>query len=327
MKKNNFTLLKMPSKQILFYIGFIIFCSSCISPKKCNQQKMQEAARIEGIWKEKLANCEAERGRERDDIKSQLKAATEQNKLASDKYNTLLNELTDTKSQLAKCLGKTDGTNEYVSGLKLTIDEQKERLTKAESDLNKTQQSIDLLKDANRDLINDVTIKRLRDSLVKNVYENLVKGLDIDNTNQDITVKVDKAVVYVEISEKVLFKSGSFDLSPNANASLSQIVKVIQNKPNFDVIVEGHTDNVAYSSGILVDNWDLSAKRATSVARLLQKSYNVNPSRLSASARSEFKPLVENSSPENRGKNRRIKIIITPTLEQFGKLLEQATTN
>ena len=307
------------SKITLACIVIVLMGTSCvISKKKCAEQQALEAAKLTRICDERV-----------DVVKKELQKITDDfNKLSKESNDKLLAkdlEISNLKVELAKNQGKSEGESKYIEGLKLTIDDQQTRLNKTVTDLNKTQQDIDLLRDVNRNLLTSEIIRKTRDSLVKNVYENLTKGLNIDNTNGDIEVKVDKAVVYVDISEKVLFKSGSFELTDKANASLEQIAKLIQAKSSFDVIVEGHTDDVPYNgSKEISDNWDLSAKRATAVVRLLKNNYGVNPSRITAAGRAEFNPIADNRTVEGRAKNRRIKIIITPTLEQFGKLLEKA---
>ena len=307
------------SKITLACIVIVLMGTSCvISKKKCAEQQALEAAKLTRICDERV-----------DVVKKELQKITDDfNKLSKESSDKLLAkdlEISNLKVELAKNQGKSEGESKYIEGLKLTIDDQQTRLNKTVTDLNKTQQDIDLLRDVNRNLLTSEIIRKTRDSLVKNVYENLTKGLNIDNTNGDIEVKVDKAVVYVDISEKVLFKSGSFELTDKANASLEQIAKLIQAKSSFDVIVEGHTDDVPYNgSKEISDNWDLSAKRATAVVRLLKNNYGVNPSRITAAGRAEFNPIADNRTVEGRAKNRRIKIIITPTLEQFGKLLEKA---
>lgn len=301
------------SKITLACIFIVLMGTSCvISKKKCAEQQAQEAARLTRICDERV-----------DVVKKELQKLTDDfNKLSKESNDKLLAkdlEISNLKIELAKNQGKSEEESKNKGDLRLTIDELK-------TQLNKTQQIVDNLKDDKRDLIANETTRKIRDSLVRNVYENLTKGLNIDNTNGDIEVKVDKAVVYVDISEKVLFKSGSFELTDKANASLEQIAKLIQAKSSFDVIVEGHTDDVPYNgSKEISDNWDLSAKRATAVVRLLKNNYGVNPSRITAAGRAEFNPIADNRTIEGRAKNRRIKIIITPTLEQFGKLLEKAT--
>jgi chemotaxis protein MotB len=173
----------------------------------------------------------------------------------------------------------------------------------------------------------DMYIQNLQTSLARKDSLNMVlvmnlKGAIGDMADEDINIKVDKGVVYIDISDKLLFKSGKYDVSANAKQVLGKVATVLKNQPDMEFMVEGHTDNVAYSNGILVDNWDLSVKRATSVVRILQKQYGLDPTKMAASGRSEYHPLTGNTAPENRAINRRTRIVILPQLDQFFKLLE-----
>ena len=161
-----------------------------------------------------------------------------------------------------------------------------------------------------------------KDSLNMALVMNL-KGAIGNLDDKDINIKVDKGVVYIDISDKLLFKSGSFDVGDRANEVLGKVAQVLKNQPDIEFMVEGHTDNVAVKgAGPLVDNWDLSVKRATAVVRILQKQYGLNPAKMAAAGRSEFMPLADNSTTEGRAANRRTRIVILPQLDQFFKLLE-----
>ena len=146
---------------------------------------------------------------------------------------------------------------------------------------------------------------------------------EIGINDPDIEVNVDKAVVFISLSDKLLFESGSYIVSERAKEILGKVATVVNGKPDFECMVEGHTDNVSYNgNGVLLDNWDLSVKRATSIVRVLQE-LDVSSSRLIAAGRSYFNPLVENDTPENRSINRRTRIIIMPKIDQFYDMIEQ----
>jgi chemotaxis protein MotB len=134
---------------------------------------------------------------------------------------------------------------------------------------------------------------------------------------------VEKGVVFVSISDKLLFSSGSYNVTAQAKEVLGKVAKVVNNKPDFEFMVEGHTDNVPYRSGVLLDNWDLSAKRATSIVRILQNDFNVDPARMTAAARSYYVPLVGNDTAGDRAKNRRTRIVVLPKLDQFYSMIEE----
>ena len=139
--------------------------------------------------------------------------------------------------------------------------------------------------------------------------------------DQDIDIKVDKTVVFVNLSDKMLFQSGSTLLTPRANDVLGKIAKIVESRPDLEVMVEGYTDNVPIQSACMNDNWDLSVRRATSVVRVLQNNYNVDPNRLIAAGRGEYNALAANDTQDGRSINRRTRIIILPKLNQFYDLL------
>ena len=120
-----------------------------------------------------------------------------------------------------------------------------------------------------------------------------------------------------------MFSSGSYNVTSAAKAVLGKVAKVVNNKPDFEFLVEGHTDNVPYASGILVDNWDLSAKRATSIVRILQNEFQVDPKRMTAAGRSYYVPLASNDSAADRAKNRRTRIVVLPKIDQCYSMIEE----
>lgn len=177
----------------------------------------------------------------------------------------------------------------------------------------------------------DLKINRLQDALTKkdSVTLALVSSIKsaVGLNDPDIQVNVEKGVVFISISDKLLFRSGSYMVSDRAKEILGKVAKVINSKPDFECMVEGHTDNVPYkSNGVLLDNWDLSVKRSTSIIRVLQE-LNVPSKQLIAAGRSEFVPLVENNSAENRAINRRTRIVIMPKIDQFYDMIEKEMKN
>ena len=165
-----------------------------------------------------------------------------------------------------------------------------------------------------------------KDSLNMALVMNL-KGAIGDMNDKDINIKVDKGVVYIDISDKLLFKSGKFEVTNEAKTVLGKVATVLKNQPEIEFMVEGHTDNVPYKGGgVLIDNWDLSVKRATSVVRILQNQYGLDPAKMAAAGRAEYKPIADNSSTEGKATNRRTRIVILPMLDQFFKLLEPKAT-
>jgi chemotaxis protein MotB len=161
-----------------------------------------------------------------------------------------------------------------------------------------------------------------KDSLTMNLVMNL-KGAIGNLDDKDVDIKIDKDVVYIDISDKILFKSGSYEVTEGAKDVLGKVAKVLLNKPDIEFLVEGHTDNRPFRQGALMDNWDLSVKRATSIIRILQDQYHIPSSRMSASGRGEYVPVTTNDTEEGRAANRRTRIVILPQLDQFFKLLEK----
>ena len=176
----------------------------------------------------------------------------------------------------------------------------------------------------------DLKISRLQDALTKkdSVTLALVTSLkkEVGLNDEDIEINVEKSVVFISLSDKLLFKSGSYNITSRAKEILAKIAVVIKSKPNFEAMVEGHTDNVPYKSGVLLDNWDLSVKRSTAIVRALE-DLGVNPAQLIAAGRSHHVPLVDNSTPENRAINRRTKILILPKIDQFYNMIEKEMKN
>lgn len=161
-----------------------------------------------------------------------------------------------------------------------------------------------------------------KDSINMNLVMNL-KGAIGDLSDEDINVKVDKGVVYVDISDKLLFKSGAYDVTDRAKVVLGKVAKVLNAQPDIEFMVEGHTDSLAIrGNGPIEDNWDLSVKRATTIVRILQESYGLNPKRMTAAGRGQYAPIADNTTNEGRAANRRTRIVILPQLDQFFKLLE-----
>ena len=176
----------------------------------------------------------------------------------------------------------------------------------------------------------DLKINRLQDALNKkdSVTLALVTSLkkEVGLNDPDIEINVEKSVVFISLSDKLLFKSGSYNITSRANQILAKVATVINSKPNFEAMVEGHTDNVPYKKGVLLDNWDLSVKRSTAIVRALQ-GLGVNPAQLIAAGRADYIPLVDNSTAENRATNRRTKILILPKIDQFYDMIESEMKN
>jgi chemotaxis protein MotB len=171
----------------------------------------------------------------------------------------------------------------------------------------------------------DLTIRKLNDAITRRDSVNLslvqsLKGVLGNLDDEDIEISVEKGVVFVSISDKLLFSSGSYNITKRAKEVLGKVAKVVNNKPDFEFMVEGHTDDVPYrKNGALIDNWDLSVKRATSVVRILQNDFNVDPKRMTAAGRAEFIPI----SSTEKSRNRRTRIVVLPKIDQFYSMIEE----
>jgi len=174
----------------------------------------------------------------------------------------------------------------------------------------------------------DIRIQRMQDAVTKKDSVTLalvtsLKGVLGNISDEDIEINVEKGVVYVSISDKLLFRSGSYTVTSKAKEVLGKVAKVVNDKPDLEFMVEGHTDNVPIKSDGIVDNWDLSVKRATAVVRILENDFGVAPARMTAAGRSYYIPVADNDTSANRAKNRRTRIVVLPKLDQFYDLIEQ----
>jgi chemotaxis protein MotB len=237
-------------------------------------------------------------------------------------------------NNLQKCLIEKEKEDGKVFALKervkYLLDDKKNALKQVENLTVLTQSSSDNIKTVIAQLsekdkyINGVReAMTQKDSLNLAIKYHLTKNLTEGIQDEDIEVNVEKTVVFISISDKLLFKSGSYNVTDGAYTVLEKIAKVINDQPEMEVMIEGHTDNTPIKRTVIQDNWDLSALRATAITRILQYKFGVVPSRLIAAARSQYIPLTDNDTAENRAKNRRTKIIIMPRLNQFFDLLEQ----
>ena len=237
--------------------------------------------------------------------------------------------------KLNKCLSDAAAANARVE----TMKDQLSDLRKANQDLIDTKGNLTTLTQKGAENLEksleslkekDLKISRLQDALTKKdsvtlaIVSSLKKEVGINDP--DIEVNVEKGVVFISIADKLLFKSGSYNVTDRAKEVLGKVAKVINSKPDFEAMVESHTDNKSYSKPPLLDNWDLSVKRATSVVRVLEE-LKVNPQQLIAAGRSYYVPLVENDTAENRAKNRRTRIVVLPKIDQFYEMIEQEMKN
>lgn len=298
--------MRIPNLVIVACCSLSLF--SCVSKKalQAEQFKNNELGLTNTKLQEDLNNCRT------------ASAALQNEKNGLDTRNsTLQSQITDLNSQIDYLKKNNNQALKQLENLSVVSSQQAASI----------KQSLDNI--GSKDLyIQDLQASIARkDSLNMALVMNL-KGAIGNLDDKDINIKVDKGVVYIDISDKLLFTSGKWDVTERAKTVLGKVATVLKNQPNIEFMVEGHTDNKEYKgSGLVADNWDLSVKRATSVVKILQKQYGLDPAKMTAAGRGEYVPIEDNSTAEGRAANRRTRIVILPQLDQFFKLLEPKTGN
>ena len=250
------------------------------------------------------------------------------------KYNALQTEYQATRDGLLECNSQTKSMEYLIKDLKsqnASLERQLEdmKATLNQSLLNSQMGSaniaklVDEINASNKYIKELISAKSKSDSLNIALTNKLTRSLSNDEL-RDVDIKVLKGVVYISLADNMLFNTGSYEISDRAMDTLSKIAKIIKDYKDYDVLVEGNTDNVPISRTNIRNNWDLSALRASSVVQVLQDKFGVNPSRLTAGGRGEYNPIADNTSDLGRQRNRRTEIIITPKLDQFLDLIDQA---
>lgn len=242
-------------------------------------------------------------------------------KETQDLLNSATIKLNSCLEDRAAASARATALEEQVADLRKSNDNLQVLSAKGASNVEKTLESIKE---------KDLKITRLQDALTKkdSVTLALVTSLkrEVGINDPDIEVNVEKGVVFISIADKLLFQSGSYNVTTRAKEVLAKVAKVVNSKPDFECMIEGHTDSVPYNKPPLLDNWDLSVKRSTSIIRVLQE-LGVNPSQLIAAGRSSYVPLVDNNTAENRAINRRTRIVVLPKIDQFYDMIEKEMKN
>ncbi|MDX1332461.1 MAG: OmpA family protein [Robiginitalea sp.] len=276
-------------KLMIGCLGIALALSSCVSQKKYSEleAKQKETQDLLNSATVKLNTCLEEQAT----AEAQLKTLQEENAFLKANNQELINNMGNLTTLTAK----------GADNLEKSLESLREK---------------------------DLTIRKLQDAVTRRDSVNLalvqsLKGVLGNLDDEDIEISVEKGVVFISISDKLLFRSGSYNVTNAAKQVLGKVAQVVNNKPDFEFMVEGHTDNVPYRREPLLDNWDLSVKRATSVVRILQNDFGVDPARMTAAGRSYYIPLVSNDTGENRAKNRRTRIVVLPKLDQFYSMIEE----
>ncbi len=251
------------------------------------------------------------------------------------KYVALESELNDTRSTLQKTQVEKEEIEEKYARIEERVADYNSKINslREENDSKMEMNDLTVMSNNNKDKMRATIAKMdpekvaqaetLEDSINLAVSHNLKNNISEGADDEDIDITVDETVVMINVSDKLLFGSGSYRVSNNAQPLLKKLAEVINSEPAMEVMIEGHTDDRTMVEGSYIqDNWDLSVRRATSIVRLLQDKYDVAPEKLIAAGRSSYQPLVDNTNNENRAKNRRTRIVIIPNLDKFFAMLE-----
>ncbi|MFO8147865.1 MAG: OmpA family protein [Gillisia sp.] len=251
------------------------------------------------------------------------------------KYVELETELSNTQSNLQRTAMEKEEAQRKLDAIEARVSDYNAKINSLQESNDSKMEMNDLTVMSNnnkakmRETLKKVdqealrNAKTLEDSINLAVSYNLKQSISDDSESDDVNITIDKTVVMINVSDKLLFNSGSYRVSNKASNLMQKLADVINSEPSMEVMIEGHTDDRTIVEGShLQDNWDLSVRRATSIVRLLQDKYKVAPEKLIAAGRSSYSPLVENTSKENMAKNRRTRIVIIPNLDKFFALLE-----
>ncbi|MCD8290043.1 MAG: OmpA family protein [Prevotella sp.] len=264
--------------------------------------------------------------------KKQLESCQNENKELTTKYQEARQTIAETNTQLAASQVRVESLQDQLDQSKSAYNSLQDALDKSLTASNQTTVNIsklvDQINESNQYIRHLVEVKSKSDSLNLILTTNLTRSLNQDEL-KDVDVQVLKGVVYISLADNMLYKSGSYEINESAAEVLSKIAKIIMDYSDYDVLIEGNTDNVPVNSSSanmknIRNNWDLSCLRASSVVQALQNEYGVDPKRLTAGGRGEYNPLTDNSTEASKQRNRRTQIIITPKLDEFMDLLEEA---
>jgi len=293
---------------VIIPVTLVLLLNSCAAVYKCNEPKpvkqpISWGKRLKTVVNERDRLCTdlASKVKENGGLTKNLTDQTNKNKELSDqykdmqdKYNTLINQ----------SLSQTDKLSKALSAKSEDLDAKEKLLSEREKTLNEMRQII-----ARQDSITNNLNSILRNALL---------GFNSD----ELSVEIKNGKVYVSMSDKLLFQSGSSAVENKGKDALKLLAGVLDKNPDIDILIEGHTDNVPIKTSVYKDNWDLSVARATSIVRILTNDYKIVPTRMTASGKGEYFPKADNETPEGRAKNRRTEIILSPKLDELMKLLK-----
>lgn len=269
----------------------VIFISSCGVSKKTHQALEQQHRDLGELYQ-----------------KSQVELAESRSRVKS------------LEDQLEQERKNNAGLKEALARLQATLDNSISNTSQGNANISKL---VDEINASNKYIQHLVNTKAKSDSLNMVLTNNLTRSLSREEM-KDVDVQVLKGVVYISLSDNMLYKSGSYEISDRAGETLSKIAKIIQDYKDYEVLIEGNTDTDPIAKTNIRNNWDLSTLRASSVVQALQNNYGVDPKRLTAGGRGQYNPIASNATAEGKARNRRTQIIITPKLDQFMELIDKA---
>ena len=257
--------------------------------------------------------------------KKDLQNCQNENKELTSNYQAAKEKLAATEARLAALQEQLSGTQKDYAKLQNSLDKS---LSNASQNNVSIEKLVDQINESNQYIRHLVEVKSKSDSLNMVLTNNLTRSLSKEEM-KEVDVQVLKGVVYISLADNMLYQSGSYEVNSRAQETLSKIAKIIQDYKDYDVLIEGNTDNVPVSTTSakmknIRNNWDLSALRASSVVQYLQEHFGVNPKRLTAGGRGEYNPVTSNDTETGKQRNRRTQIIITPKLDQFMDLIDKA---
>ncbi len=301
--------MKNRKARYLFYaiVFFSLSLASCVSQKKMKALQVKT-----DICQTNLLRCDSDFQLYKDRMSREQQDYINQRSMSMNTLQDREQQIKDLKMQLSESKNTRDKQLDAVGNLTVLSKEANANIDKTLSQLAQKDRYVYLLQAA----------RNKTDSLNLALAVNLTSVLRNGIEDKDIDVKVDKTVVMINLSDKMLFSSGSAKISPSANSVLEKIASIVKSRPELEVMIEGYTDNVSINNDCIKDNWDLSAHRATSVARVMQQNFGIDPNKLIAAGRGEYNILASNLTAQGRTTNRRTRIILMPKLDQFYDLLD-----
>ncbi len=301
----------MKNRKATYMYYVIVFFG--LSLASCVSQKKMKALQVKtDICQTNLLRCDSDFQLYKDRMNREQQDYINQRSMSMNTLQDREQQIKDLKVQLSESKSTRDKQLDAVGNLTVLSKEANANIDKTLSQLAQKDRYVYLLQAA----------RNKTDSLNLALAVNLTSVLRNGIEDKDIDVKVDKTVVMINLSDKMLFSSGSAKISPSANSVLEKIASIVKSRPELEVMIEGYTDNVSINNDCIKDNWDLSAHRATSVARVMQQNFGIDPNKLIAAGRGEYNILASNLTAQGRTTNRRTRIILMPKLDQFYDLLD-----